>query len=142
MYALRADLEAIIPPHFIVQALDDDADGQEDAGLFEKVADAADRAVNAYLSGRYTTPFGAPYPDLVSEAAKVFIAESLYARRGYESERNPYTARANALRKQLEAIGNGNGSLGGVPADTTATRPPMAIVSEPSRTTPSQKING
>jgi phage gp36-like protein len=142
MYASRSDLEAIIPPHFIVQALDDDADGVEDDGLFQKVSDAADRAVNAYLSGRYTTPFGAPFPDLVAEAAKIFVAESLYARRGYESDRNPYTARANGLRKQLESIGNGNGSLGGIPDHSSGTRPPMAIVTEPSRTTPAQKING
>lgn len=142
MYATRSDLDAIIPPQFIIQALDDNADGAEDDGLFAKISDAADRAVNAYLSGRYRTPFAAPVPDLVAEAAKIFIAESLYARRGFESDRNPYTSRANGLRKQLENIGNGNGSLGGIPENSSGTRPPMAIVTEPSRTTPARKING
>jgi phage gp36-like protein len=141
MYSTRADLEAIIPPQFIVQALDDNGDGTEDDGLFAIIAASADAQIDGYLSGRYATPFS-PVPPLVRECAKVFIAESLYQRRGYNSEANPYTARANQLRKQLESIGNGNGSLGGVSESGSSPRPPISIVTEPSRTTPTFTING
>lgn len=141
-YATRSSLEAIIPPHFITQALDDDGDGKEDEGLWDIISAAVDSDINAYLSGRYTTPFPDPAPDLVVSAAKVFTAEALYARRGFESDRNPYTSRANKLRSQLESIGNGEGSLGGVITSPTATRPPIGIVTEPSRTTPTGTLNG
>ena len=142
MYCTRADLEAVIPPQFITQALDDNGDGTEDEGLFDTICDAIDATIDGYLSGRFATPFSAPVPPLVRDAARVFVSESLYQRRGYASDANPYTARANQLRKQLENIGNGNGSLGGVPTTGTTGRPPISIVTEPSRTTPSHTING
>lgn len=142
MYSTRADLHAIIPPQFITQALDDNGDGVEDEGLYDEVATAADVAIDGYLSGRYTPPYADPVPALVRESAKVFVAESLYQRRGYAADANPYTARAGHLRKQLEAIGNGNGSLGGIPTTSTPQRPPVSTVTEPSRTTPSHTLNG
>lgn len=144
-YTTRDALETIIPPQFILQALDDDGDGVEDSGLWEKLSNAADTAVDAYLSGRYATPFSTTIPALVSEAAKTFLAESIYMRRGYESDRNPHTARANKLRTQLENIGNGNGSLGGVSSDASgsgAGRAPVSIVAEAARTIPTSRLNG
>jgi phage gp36-like protein len=143
MYSSRTAIETLIPPQFIVQALDDNGDGSEDTGLFEAIATAADAQVDAYLGGRFATPFPDPAPALVAEAAKVFIAETLYSRRGFAGEANPYTARANKFRSQLEAIGNGDGSLGGVSeAPAAGNRSPISIVTEPSRTTPRQTLNG
>lgn len=141
MYSTRADLEAVIPPQFITQALDDNGDGVEDVGLFQKIQTAADQQVDAYLSGRFTTPFGTPVPPLVAEASRIFTSESLYARRGYAGEANPYTPRANKLRSQLQAIGDGNGSLGGIPTTSTTPRPPISVISEPSRTHPTHTLN-
>ena len=42
-YLTKADLDGLIPPQFLLEALDDDQDGQEDAGLWDKIAQQASR---------------------------------------------------------------------------------------------------
>ncbi|MBU4460298.1 MAG: DUF1320 domain-containing protein, partial [Verrucomicrobia bacterium] len=76
-YVTKADLEGLIPPQFITEALDDDGDGVEDAGLWDKVAAQAGEAVDALLGQRFEVPFAAPVPPLVSQAAKIFAASAL-----------------------------------------------------------------
>jgi phage gp36-like protein len=138
MYFTRSALETLIPPAFIVEALDDNGDGAEDTGLYDEIAAAAVSACDAYLIRRYTLPI-APVPPIVAEAAKIFAAEMLYQRRGIHGDQNPFTARANAQRTTLEHLATGAITLGAT-APTAAA--PIAIISESAGTVPASRLNG
>lgn len=108
-YVTLSALEADIPREYLIEALDDDGDGVEDAGT--AVLDAASEKVDGYLAGRYTVPFASPYPSLVKRAAYVFAAESIYRRRGIPDEKNPWAKEAGKLMAKLELISQGKLSL-------------------------------
>lgn len=138
-YFTRAALETEIPPDFIIEALDDDNDTNEDAGLWELVVDEACGAVDAYLSRRFTTPLTGSIPRIVTEAAKIFAGEILYNRRGVRGSENPFTRRAESMRDLLEKIASGEVGLG--PGQSNA-RPPISIISERAGTVPRGRLNG
>ena len=138
-YIAQSDLSGMVPPAFVVEALDDDRDGSADASAWTAVeADAASQ-IDSRLGGRYTVPFTEPLPALVIEAAKVFCAEALYLRRGQSGDANPFLSRANDLRKRLQAIGAGE-----MPLSPTAakTRPPVSVITGSMRTNPVGVTNG
>jgi hypothetical protein len=125
----QSDLAAIIPPAYILGALDDDGDGIADAGLWDTVCLAADRMINSRLAPRFSVPLN-PAPDIIIEAKKVFLAEMIYLRRGVSGEQNPWTDQAAALRKRLERIASGDEEL---TAGSASARPGGALISEPSK---------
>lgn len=108
-YITLTTLQALIPEPDLTRALDDDADGQVDA--FEAVQAAADKAVDALLSGRFAVPFTGDVPPIVTNAAAIFAAELCYKRRGVSDEANPWREAASAMRKSLIAIANGESPL-------------------------------
>lgn len=128
-YLDRAALEAVVPPTFVVQALDDNEDGVEDSGLWDRVVAGIDRQINSRLAPAYAVPLAAPYPDVVTEAAVVLGAEALYLRRGLAE--NPWTEQANAMRERLGALGRGE--QGAMTQSAEADTPEPAVVSEPAR---------
>lgn len=132
-YIVQSDLHALVPPAFVVEALDDDRDGLADAGVWAAVEAEAAGQVDSRLGGRYAVPFGAPLPAIVTEAAKLFAAEALYQRRGQSGENNPFTGRANAMRKRLEAIGAGEAPL---TPEAGRKRPPVSVITAPAKTLP------
>ena len=92
-------------------ALDDDGDGQVDAGLLDRLIASASGAVDGFLQGRYVTPLN-PVPAIALEAALVFTIEKIYNRRKQgPNERNPYEARANEFRERLKRIADRKESL-------------------------------
>ena len=105
------DLKGMIPLDFVVQALDDDNDGEVDPGLFESVLDDAEREINGFCDQRYAVPFSAPIPDLIVDAAKILVGLRLYIRRGRSGDANPLTAEAKRVRAKLQAIANGTEPL-------------------------------
>ncbi|MFZ4596853.1 MAG: phage protein Gp36 family protein [Verrucomicrobiaceae bacterium] len=124
-YFSHADLAALIPADFLLQALDDDNDGVEDA--FEAVRTSAQETVDAYLGARYTVPLTTePLPKLVVQAAIAFAAELCYQRRGTPKENNPWYDRAESMRKLLTAVAKGEIQLQ-VSAPAPA-QPPGSIV--------------
>lgn len=129
MYVELSDLEAEIPPTFLTEALDDDGDGVIDA--WTTVQASACRAVDAALGGRFAVPFPEPYPNVVKEAAVIFAAEKCYTRRGHHDKENPFTARADALRRDLRAIGGGEQPLS---PTIERQKPSVSIITEPART--------
>lgn len=104
IYFTRAELEGLVPPQFILQALDDDGDGVEDAGAFDTLCAGACNDVDAICSTLFTTPFAAPVPVLISQAALTFAAKQLYQRRGIESQKNPYASKATQATEKLTRI--------------------------------------
>lgn len=129
MYVALTDLQAIIPPAFLTQALDDDSDGVIDA--WTAVQAAAERAVNAALGVRFTVPFTDPIPPIVAEAAFLFAAEACYTRRGVEFDQNPFGKSASTMRATLRQI-----AAGEMPLAPTIERqkPSVSVITEPART--------
>ena len=129
MYIQLSDLQAIIPPSFLTQALDDDGDGVIDA--WTGVQAAAERAVNAALGMRFTVPFTDPIPAIVSEAAFLFAGEACYTRRGVEFDQNPFGKAASTMRATLRQI-----AAGEIPLTPNIERqkPSVSIITEPART--------
>lgn len=107
-YFLRSELEAKVPALLIVQALDDDGDGVEDAGKWDALVADVERAIDGRLEGRFTVPLAAPQPAVVHESAVVLAAEAIYMRRGLAGDQNPWVKQADALRARLEKIGSGD----------------------------------
>lgn len=110
-YTTQSEIEASIPPAYLRQALDDDADGAADDGLLGQVIANASNEVDAILGQRYTVPFSSPFPAVVAAATRIFVLETLYLRRGHSGEANPWEARAKDIRARLSRIGKGEEPL-------------------------------
>lgn len=131
-YITQPEIAADLPPQHLIEALDDDGDGIADAGLFSQIEAAAAKEIDGLLGARYATPFAPPVPAVVASAARFFVLEKLYQRRGIASEQNPYTRQAAAMRSRLGRIGQGEEPL---TPEFVRTRPPVSVVTEPAKTT-------
>lgn len=111
-------------------ALDDDGDGQVEAGLLDRLMASASGAVDAFLQGRYVTPLN-PVPALAVEAALVFTVEKIYNRRKQgPNEKNPYEERATEMRRRLKNIADRKESLN---AEEREAYRPGAVITRESR---------
>jgi phage gp36-like protein len=110
MYLAEADLIPHLPPQFLLQALDDDGDGSADDGLLDAILTASSDEVDAILGARFATPFS-PVPALVKTSARIFALETLYRRRGFSGDNNPWEVPAKDLRARLNRIGQGKEPL-------------------------------
>lgn len=129
-YTTREAIEANVQPDWLAQALDDDGDGVEDAGLLDRIISTAATEVDGYLATRYATPVS-PTPPVVATAALALACETLWQRRGHSGQANPWADRAEAARGRLEALRDGKESLGpGYAVRATTTN---SIETEPSR---------
>jgi phage gp36-like protein len=131
-YVLQSEIEADIPPAFLLEALDDDNDGAEDPGLWDKVAASVATEIDGTLGQRFTTPFTDPIPALVKQAAKIFALEKLYARRGTPEAQNPWAKQAAAIREKLTMIATGDEPL---TPEINRAKPSVTAVTEPAKTT-------
>lgn len=136
-YVTKADLDGLLPPQFMLEALDDNGDGAEDSGLWDKVAAQASSAVDALLGQRFDVPFSAPIPPLVSQAARVFAASALYRRRGMTADRNPYAKEEERLAAKLSAIGAGKEPL---TPDADRAQDSISVISEDAKTYPGGRL--
>jgi hypothetical protein len=113
------DFSGEIPLQNIVEALDDDGDGQADA--------AAWLLVQASAEERVTDAFGGTVPErcagAVPYARKVFILEILFNRRGLSEVKNPFAAKAEAAEKRLRDLASGDASSQGVGGGTVFSEP-------------------
>jgi phage gp36-like protein len=130
-YITREEIQNEIPALHLTEALDDDRDGVEDAGLFDALVAQASLQVDSYLASVFTVPFtGTTIPSTVRQAAYLFLGELIYARRPHVSAKNPFTDRADAMRKRLELIGTGKIAMDY--ATTPSQSPGAAITEAPS----------
>ncbi len=116
------DLQGEMPRESLIQALDDNGDGEADeAAWFAVTQSARERVINA---------FGGEPPEmwkLASDyALKVFCLEILYRRRGYSGDRNPFSQQAAAAEKRLINLAAGverpDGEASGGDCLTTPTK--------------------
>lgn len=127
-YTTRQQIIAKLPADFLREALDDDCDGQEDEGLLDEIIEAAGQQVDACLIGRYELPV---LPEVkewpaVSQAALVFVLETLYQRRGFSEDsdpRNPWSAQAKLMVKMLDKL----------KPKQDLTAPPVSVVASDSK---------
>jgi hypothetical protein len=133
------DLKSLIPEGWVVQALDDDGDGDADTDRFDQVREAAEDAVNGVLSTSLTVPVESPasYPFL-KHVTRYEAARICYARRGYDVDSGkgfPHFMVWELAWKQLAKIGAGDLPLGPSSGDSgTRTNPRGAIITGPART--------
>lgn len=101
-YVAEDDVIPDLPAQFLQQALQDGAD----AVTFELVATRASEAVDALLAARYVVPLdeASDAITVAKEAARIFALETLYKRRGYFGDVNPWTELAKDWRKRLSDI--------------------------------------
>lgn len=129
-YTTRQKITAKLPDRFLVEALDDDADGEEDEGLLDTIIANADEEIDGYLQGRYTLPL-TPTPGLLLTASLILTLEALYFRRGVDADKNPYRNRASEIRARLRRIADGDEQL---LAGTEKAEPGAVAITEPART--------
>lgn len=130
-YVTMSEMNGLIPTAFLVQALDDDQDGNADATAWAAVLGQVHKQIDGPLGTRFKVPFTNPLPPIVSEAAPIFAAELLYNRRGFADDKNPWTKQASELRKKLDAIAQGALPL---TPEIKRTAPAAGIVSETAKT--------
>jgi hypothetical protein len=125
-YVNRDWIEARIPPQTLLEALDDNADGTEDDGLFTALAVSVSGDVDSLLgtNGDIATA-------LRTSAANVFFCSLIYKRRGIGDAANPWANEAKSLTKKLEAVASG--AQRAEPAPSVAAKT-ISIVSEPAKT--------
>lgn len=131
-YVTRAQITAKLPPQFLLQALDDNGDGTEDADLFDAVVSGADAEVDGILGQRFSVPFTGTVPPIVGQASLIFVLDTLYLRRGYgtEANPNPVAGRAKDMRTKLQRIALGEEPLA---PEASRSRPSVTVITETSR---------
>lgn len=127
-YVELTDLQGEIPGDFLIQALDDNNDGEIDAWTL--VQRQACEEVDGLLEGRFAVPLTlSPLPRVVKQAAIAFACELCYRRRGKPDAENPFKSRANDFRKRLMAVTEGELKLSVAPnADAAAVDPPGSVI--------------
>jgi phage gp36-like protein len=127
-YVTKADMLAVIPADHLTAALDDRNYGDDTENVWDIIATAASRRVDAILGARYPVPFASPYPALVGEAAVVFAAYMLFLRRA-AGEANPWKKEADDMAARLQRVAEGSADLSVAPGDDDAV-----AITEPSKT--------
>ena len=128
-YVQQSDLLTYFSAQAVIKFLDDDGDGSPDAGLLEQIVQDASMEVDGRLNQTYTVPFADPAPVKVRAAALVFTCEAFYQRRNVPPDRNPFTARADYWRIELDKIGRDGKGLDN---STLRVVPPVTWASSPS----------
>jgi len=129
-YVIMGDVAGRIPGPFLIQALDDNADGLADSEVWDQLAKDTAEEIDGALGKRYSVPFSNPLPAFVSRAAKVIVVDLIYKRRG--EAKNPYADEVAAVRKEMESISKGEEPLD---PEQARAKPSASVISEPSRTT-------
>lgn len=115
------DLAGEMPAEQIVQALDDNKDGEADPSAWALVQSGAEDRLNDCFGG----PPPAKFSQTCSYARKVFILETLFTRRGFVGRENPYAAKAADAERRLRSLAGGteNVEAGSAGPDWAETRP-------------------
>jgi phage gp36-like protein len=136
MYATLKTLLALQPREVLLQLADDNNDGEFRArpqnSAYRNVQAAVKEAsgiIDSYISGRYSLPLSAPYPELITQMASHLALCALYDRRreldvpeGIKDRRDRYMALLKDIRSE-------KASIPGLPRPN----PAAALVSAPQR---------
>ena len=109
-YTQRAEIEAIIPPKFLVAILTDTGATGETPGLFDQIVTNAGNEVDSLLCAQYTVPFSLPPPAPVSAASRQFVLWALAERRA-PGDKNPYAKNREFWQTKLKDVGEARVAL-------------------------------
>lgn len=112
----RAAIEAEFDEQHLIEALDDDGDGEEDPGLFESLAAQAVKEVQGRAE-LVALAHPAPPAAFLERAAVACLCAMLFRRRGVGGEQNPFAEREKAAFGMLDKL-----AAGEITARTTAPR--------------------
>ena len=118
----------MIPPQFLIEALDDDSDGNEDAGVFDGLAESVSGDVDSMIGEDATVGVA-----LRTMAADIFLLSTLYRRRGIADAANPWAKQEADMKKKLDAIAKGEERIEPVPAPSGGT---TRLIAERAKTYP------
>jgi hypothetical protein len=138
MYCSITQVEARVPHAIVLQALDDNRDGQIDADVQAAWETSVDGEIDGFLGQRYSVPFTGTVPAVVASAALILRAEALYQRRGVAPEANPFAKLAESIRLKLDRIGRG---LDPLTPDSPKAHAPGVLIAEGSRLSPCDSDN-
>lgn len=106
-YATQSEIEALLPPKFLTEGLDDDNNGTSDTGLLTALLGVVDLEIDGLITPAVTLPLSAPYPSRIRSSAIVLALDAVYRRRGMPDEANPWSDRASKAREELAKVGSG-----------------------------------
>ena len=100
-YVTLNDLLAKLPMAHLVDATDDDRDGEADEGVVTAILAQASTKVDSFLEQLYTVPIAAAdyddvMPSIVTRSALIFALVDVFARRGVDLTKD--------LRRELEQV--------------------------------------
>jgi hypothetical protein len=99
------DLVGMLPLDRIVEALDDNKDGEADDAAWASVLESVGKRLTDIFGGNANAASNVA----LTFATLVFAAELLFGRRGFSGEsENPWTKRADAHEKRLRAHATGS----------------------------------
>ena len=102
-----ADLVGDMPEAFIIDALDDDRDGNADEAAFNAALKSANDRAEAVFGG----PVPARYAKAADYAVRVFLIDLLHRRHGDADENNPFASIAAEQVERLRALASGTESI-------------------------------
>lgn len=98
----------------IIQLTDDARTGVVDTAVVDEMIRKADRMIDSYVGGRYSTPL-APAPELIADISTGLAIYFLYERRNRANMPESITKSYSNYEKQLTKIREGGIDLEGVP---------------------------
>lgn len=127
-YVNRAWIAQRVPPQTLLEALDDNADGQEDDGLFDGLAESVSNDIDEKLGPDATVATA-----LRTSAANILFCSLVYKRRGIADASNPWAKRETETLKELNDIATGARRAEPTPAPAGAT---TTLISERAKSFP------
>jgi hypothetical protein len=113
------ELEGELPREHLVEALDDNGDGEADAAAWAAAqADAQERIADAFGGAVPARHAGA-----AAYARKMFLCEMLFRRRGLSGDRNPFSAQAAKAEDRLRRLATGAETPEGAGGGTAYSEP-------------------
>lgn len=113
-YCTMEDIQKQVPEAMITLLTDDSLTGGADADVTADAIAAADAEIDAWVSGRYRTPFD-PVPDVIRKVSVDIAIYNLYSRRDTELP-DARKDRYRAAVKLLESIAKGVVTIGAAEA--------------------------
>lgn len=111
-YTTEAEIKALIPAPELIDALDDDGDGQADDNLLTQIITNAGVSIDALLANRFEVPF-TDVPTAVKRAALVFACCDIYRRRRVPGDKNPWQAECDRWMDIFMRVRKGEEELDG-----------------------------
>lgn len=127
---VQTDLEALLPPEWLAEALDDDADGTVDA--FAAAQTWAEDRIKAKLGPRYGLPLptGAVIDAVLKDIAVMLGVKACYARRPSAKIADDLAVDIKRAQDALDALASGTHPLS---PGLEPVKAPAVILSETAR---------